>query len=97
MKQFLVSYVCIMFFFGSVFAIVNGYYVQIDFVNYRNFPGIGKVLPPGPAGYSLYTFSDRLSVLGNVAYTLANWFADGLLVRLFLHPFLRTSSSSHMQ
>ena len=69
-------YITIIFFLGSIFMGACAQMTQLSFVQYRNIPG-------GPSEYENVEFSIPADEAGNVVFVLTNWFADGLMVRVF--------------
>lgn len=66
-------YITTMFIMGTLFMAACAEMTQLSFVDNRNYSG-------GPAQYESDMFSIPVDNLGNVAYVVANWLADGLLV-----------------
>jgi len=79
-KWGLVSYTAIMFSFVTIFTAMNLNIQSISYIDNREFPGVGDVLPPGPLGYQWFLYSDALTIVPNLMFLLNNWLADGLLV-----------------
>jgi len=76
-KRYFFAYVSFMWLFGTIFFISCCIFTDQAFVDDRNFPG-------GPNSYEEDMFSVPADEIGNVAFVLANWLADGLMVwRLF--------------
>lgn len=67
-------YTTLMFIMGTLIMATAMAMTQISFIDQRNFPG-------GPAAFETDEFSIPIDALANVCYTIANWFADALLVR----------------
>lgn len=79
----LLVYVGLIFFFGTLFTGALAWFTQLAFVNDRNFPG-------GPAVFEEIEFANPVDIACSVAFVLANWMADGMMVRvdpLFVHDF----------
>lgn len=70
---FLLTFISIIFTFGSLFVGGNSKFAQQAFVEYRNFPG-------GPAAFEEAMFSDPVDEIANVAFIVGNWFMDAFLV-----------------
>ncbi|KAG6919945.1 hypothetical protein DXG01_013294 [Tephrocybe rancida] len=69
----LIAYVWVLFLCSTVFIAANSNMARLSFVDNRNFPG-------GPSAFEQAMFSIPVDNMGNVVFTIANWFADGLLV-----------------
>ena len=67
------AYICVMFLMGTLFMAACAEMTQLSFIDQRNFPG-------GPAAFETLEFAIPVDELGNVTFTLANWFADALIV-----------------
>ena len=80
-KWGLVIYTVLMFSFVTVYTAMNSDTISIAFIDNREFPGVGDVLPPGPMGYQSFIYSKAISIVPNLMFLLNNWLADGLLVR----------------
>ncbi|PPQ81884.1 hypothetical protein CVT24_008380 [Panaeolus cyanescens] len=70
---FSLVYMSIMFSFGTIYCAVNAWESQVEFVNFRNFPG-------GPLAYSHYIFSSPLNILSSVVFVATSWMNDALLL-----------------
>ncbi|EPQ51899.1 hypothetical protein GLOTRDRAFT_21904, partial [Gloeophyllum trabeum ATCC 11539] len=68
-----IVYVTVMFVLGTLFQASNSQFTQLAYVEDRDFPG-------GPAVYEEAMFYIPVDTMGNVAYVLSNWLADGLLM-----------------
>ncbi|KAF9051286.1 hypothetical protein BJ165DRAFT_1340990 [Panaeolus papilionaceus] len=66
-------YISVMFIFGTIYCAVNSREAQLEYVNFRNFPG-------GPAAYAIFIFSTPLNVVGAVAFFVTGWMNDALLL-----------------
>lgn len=66
-------YISVIFVMGTLFFVSLLVSTQQSFINNRNYPG-------GPAAYEAVIFSEPLNMMGNAAYVIANWLADGLMV-----------------
>ena len=89
-KWGLVSYTVVMFSVATVCAGTNLHNESVSYIDNREFPGIGGVLPPGPLGYQKFVDPKAIVVVPNLMFFLNNWLADGLLVSsLFNSVFAR--------
>ena len=79
-KWGLVFYTVVMFAFVTVYTAMNLNLQSISYIDNREFPGVGDVLPPGPLGYQWFMYSNALTIVPNLMFLLNNWMADGLLV-----------------
>ncbi|KAJ7626845.1 hypothetical protein FB45DRAFT_1059766 [Roridomyces roridus] len=70
---FFLVYISIEFILASLFQGSIAKFVQLAFIEDRNFPG-------GPAAFEAAEFSIPVDEIGNVAFVLTNWFSDALLV-----------------
>ncbi|KAJ7642039.1 hypothetical protein FB45DRAFT_826301 [Roridomyces roridus] len=70
---FFLAYISIEFILASLFQGSIAKFVQLAFIENRNYPG-------GPAGFEANEFSIPVDRLGNVAFVLTNWFSDALVV-----------------
>ncbi|KAJ6547832.1 hypothetical protein DFH09DRAFT_1039879 [Mycena vulgaris] len=70
---FFLVYISIEFILATLFQGSIAKYVQLAFVEDRDFPG-------GPAAYEEDMFSIPVDEIGNVAFVLTNWFSDALVV-----------------
>lgn len=68
-----------MFLFVTVDTALNLGILSISYIDNRKFPGSDR-LPPGPAAYQFFIYSDAISVVPNFMFILNTWLADGLLV-----------------
>lgn len=93
-KWGLVIYTFVMFSFVTIFTAMNSDILSISFIDNREFPGVGDVLPPGPIGYQYSIYSKAISVVPNLMFLLNNWLADGLLVCLAPYSLTRGSHMS---
>lgn len=69
----LIAYICALFICGTIFMGAAANMARLSFVDNRNFPG-------GPAMFETVMFSIPVDNMGNVAFVVANWLADGLMV-----------------
>lgn len=79
-KWGLVVHAVAMFSFVTIYTAMTLNIQSISFIDNREFPGVGDVLPPGPVGYQFFIYSKPISIVPNVMFVLNNWLADGLLV-----------------
>ena len=82
----LVIHTTIMFAFVTISTGMGLNLQSISHVDNREFPGDGP-LPPGPLGYKQLIYSNAVSVVPNLAFTLNQWLADGLLVSMHYTQF----------
>ena len=75
-----VCYTAAMFSLATVLAGMDFNIRSICYIDNRDFPGAEGMIPPGPFGYQWIISPSALDVTPNVAFTLCNWLADGLLV-----------------
>ena len=80
MKWGLVAHTTAMFSFVTIYTAMTLNIQSISYIDNREFPGVGEVLPPGPLGYQFSIYSKAISIVPNVSFLLNNWLADGLLV-----------------
>ena len=64
-----------MFILGTIFIGANTKVNELSFIDNRNFPG-------GPNAYLAAFYNSTPNLIGNTMFILADWLADGLLVRL---------------
>ncbi|TFK40274.1 hypothetical protein BDQ12DRAFT_734277 [Crucibulum laeve] len=69
----LMLYISALFILGTLFMASAARMTQLAFIDNRNYPG-------GPAQFEVDMFSIPVDNLGNVAFVIANWLADGLMV-----------------
>ncbi|KAH9478938.1 hypothetical protein JR316_0009401 [Psilocybe cubensis] len=69
----LIIYISLIFILGTLIIGSGSKMTQLSFIDYRNIPG-------GPATFEEVEFSIPVDEVANVAYVLANWFADGMVV-----------------
>jgi hypothetical protein len=79
-KWGLVVHTATMFSFVTVYTATALDILSICYIDGREFPGGGEVLPPGPLGYRFSIYPKPLAIVPNVLFLLNNWLADGLLV-----------------
>lgn len=72
-RAILILYVGVVFLLCTLFVTSNTAFTQMAFINDRNFPG-------GPAAYEADEFSIPVDNISNVAYVIANWCTDAVLV-----------------
>ncbi|KAJ7670412.1 hypothetical protein B0H14DRAFT_1027016 [Mycena olivaceomarginata] len=70
---FFLVYISVEFILATLFEGSLAKYVQLAFIEDRNFPG-------GPGAYEAAMFSIPVDEIGNVAFVLTNWLSDGLVV-----------------
>ncbi|KAJ6631197.1 hypothetical protein B0H10DRAFT_1773766 [Mycena sp. CBHHK59/15] len=73
---FFLLYISIEFTLGSLFMGSLAKYVQLAFIENREYPG-------GPGAYEEAMFSIPVDEIGNVAFVLTNWLSDALVVWRF--------------
>jgi hypothetical protein len=66
-------YVGVVFLLCTLFVTSNTAFTQMAFIDDRNFPG-------GPSAYESDEFSIPVDNISNVAYVIANWCTDAVLV-----------------
>jgi len=76
----LASYTVVMFSLATVLTAMNLDIESISRIDNRNFPGIARVVPPGPLGYIFTIYLKAINIVPNVAFLVSNWLADGFLV-----------------
>ena len=69
----LLGYTTILCILNCIYTGANASGLQQTFIDNRNYPG-------GPAAFEENMFSIPVDDLGNVAFNIANWLADALLV-----------------
>ena len=79
-KWGLVSYTAVMFSVVTILIAVDLDLKSNFYIDNREYPGAGSVIPPGPHGYQLLVSRKASSVIPNVMFLLNSWLADGLLV-----------------
>ncbi|KAH7908983.1 hypothetical protein BJ138DRAFT_1011730 [Hygrophoropsis aurantiaca] len=72
-SMFFLCYVSFIFLMGSISFAGNNQFVQMAFIDNRNYPG-------GPSGYIVDEFSVPINIASDVALVMANWCADLLLI-----------------
>lgn len=73
----LVAYISWNFMLGTFGIAAEAKFNELTFVDNRNYPG-------GPNAFVANQYSDFVNIFGTAAYVVLNWFADGLVVCLFL-------------
>ncbi|KXN81458.1 hypothetical protein AN958_04569 [Leucoagaricus sp. SymC.cos] len=74
----MLAYITFTTFCGGVYFASTSRVAQGSFVDFQDFPG-------GPYAYRLYTFSSKRNTVAVVAYFLATWMADAMLLwRLYI-------------
>ncbi|EGO22260.1 hypothetical protein SERLADRAFT_409827 [Serpula lacrymans var. lacrymans S7.9] len=74
---FLFGYMSVMFIFGTLYTVSGSRTIQLAYVNHRDYSA-------GPAAYDLVIFSQPITILGSVSYTVSNWMSDGLILWRFI-------------
>lgn len=85
---FLVGFIFLLFLMGTINLACNTKMNQLMFIDNRDFPG-------GPNAWFFTNYNSGINTAGNAAYIIANFLADGLLVRqsrCLAAPFRRTHS-----
>ncbi|PPQ94610.1 hypothetical protein CVT25_011404 [Psilocybe cyanescens] len=72
----LLLYISVIFFLGTLIIGAGSKMTQLSFIDYRMIPG-------GPAVFEEVEFSIPIDEIANVAYVLANWFADGMVLQVY--------------
>lgn len=67
-------YISIMVIMGTIYCALSARATQLQYVNFRNFPG-------GPSAYSLYIFDTPLDITADSAFVITGVMNDALLVR----------------
>ncbi|KAH9474307.1 hypothetical protein JR316_0012765 [Psilocybe cubensis] len=80
----LLTYTSLITLFGTLFVAACTRMTELSFVDYRLYPG-------GPAAFENDMFSIPVDELGNVAFVLANWFADALMVWRCINMYRSTN------
>ncbi|PPR03305.1 hypothetical protein CVT24_012587 [Panaeolus cyanescens] len=70
---FTLVYISVMFAMATIYCAVNSRLVQLEFVNFRNYPG-------GPTAYSIVLFPTAINIAGLCAFFITNWMNDALLL-----------------
>lgn len=73
---FLVGFIFLLFLMGTINMACNTKMNQLMFIDNRDFPG-------GPNAWFFTNYNSGINTAGNAAYIIANFLADGLLVRQF--------------
>ncbi|KZT71134.1 hypothetical protein DAEQUDRAFT_138610 [Daedalea quercina L-15889] len=73
----LLSFITVIFVFGTLFVGGSMKFAQQAFVEYRNYPG-------GPAAFEEAEFSDPVDEIANVSWVVSNWLMDTFLVWRFV-------------
>ncbi|KAF9029960.1 hypothetical protein BJ165DRAFT_1578145, partial [Panaeolus papilionaceus] len=66
-------YITVMVIMGTIYEACSARQTQLEYVNFRNFPG-------GPSAYSLFIFDTPVFIVGDSAYFVASWMNDALLL-----------------
>jgi hypothetical protein len=72
-----IIYITMMVFLGTLFLAAIGRVTELSFIDNRLFPG-------GPAAFENYEFSIPVGDTANVAYVVANWLADGMVIYRYM-------------
>lgn len=80
-KWGLVAHAVAMFSLVTIYTAFTLNIQSISYIDNRDFPGVGDLLPPGPVGYQFLIYSKPMGIVPNAMFILNNWLADGLLVR----------------
>jgi hypothetical protein len=84
-----------MFSFVIVYTVTTLELQSISFIDNREFPGTGGVIPSGPVGYQLSVYSDAIGIIPQAMYLLNTLLADGLLVSTVSDSCTRVSNAGH--
>jgi hypothetical protein len=76
-SQVLIAFIFVLFAMGTLNFISDWAQTQQDNVDNRLYPG-------GPSAYSADHYGSAVSKMGNIAYVLANFFADSTMVSLYI-------------
>ncbi|KAH7918949.1 hypothetical protein BV22DRAFT_1134217 [Leucogyrophana mollusca] len=72
-SMLLFLYVSVTFILGTTVFATNSRFIQLAFIENRDFPG-------GPNAYAEEMFSVPVNIVSNVAFVLANWCTDSLML-----------------
>ena len=78
-KWGLVVHTTTMFSLATIFTGITLDIQSICDVDNRLFPG-SEILPPGPLGYQILTYTKATGIVPSVFWLVNQWLADGLLV-----------------
>lgn len=84
-KLGLIVHTAAMFVIVTINHATNLHPQSASFIDNRDFP-------PGPIVYLLSTSTTGISVVSNVAFSLNQWLADGLLVSSIPNPVIQGSN-----
>lgn len=76
-----IAYSCIIFILATFGFAGNTKFVQMTYIDYRNFPG-------GPNDFTFAFYTEFCNVFSIGSYVIMNWFADGLMVCLHFFKLL---------
>lgn len=93
-KWRLVSFTMAMFSIATIGTAMNLSILSIIYIDNREYPGAGGVIPPGPLGYRWLISPKALTIIPNLMFYVTNWLGDGLLVGFCLVPrsFIQVSN-----
>ena len=74
--RWLMVYSCAVFVLATCGLAGNTKFVQMCYIDYRNYPG-------GPNAFTFDFYSHFINMFGTASYVIMNWLADGLMVRPF--------------
>ncbi|PPR02222.1 hypothetical protein CVT24_011470 [Panaeolus cyanescens] len=70
---FTLAYMSVMFAMATVYCAINSRLAQLEYVNFRNYPG-------GLSAYSIVLFPTAINITALCALLTTNWMNDGLLL-----------------
>ncbi|KAJ2924818.1 hypothetical protein H1R20_g12292, partial [Candolleomyces eurysporus] len=74
--RFFIGYSCIIFILATFGIAGNTKFVQMTYIDYRNYPG-------GPNAFTFDFYTEFSNVFSIGSYVVMNWFADGLMLYRF--------------
>ncbi|KAJ2917326.1 hypothetical protein MD484_g3060, partial [Candolleomyces efflorescens] len=74
--RWLMVYSCAVFVLATCGLAGNTKFVQMCYIDYRNYPG-------GPNAFTFDFYSHFINMFGTASYVIMNWLADGLMVYRF--------------
>ncbi|KAJ2929654.1 hypothetical protein H1R20_g7447, partial [Candolleomyces eurysporus] len=74
--RWLAAYSCVIFILATCGFAANVKFIQMTFIDYRNYPG-------GPNGFTFDFYTDPVNMFSLMCYVIMNWFADGLMLYRF--------------
>ncbi|RXW17958.1 hypothetical protein EST38_g7901 [Candolleomyces aberdarensis] len=74
--RWLTGYSCIIFLLATFGFAGNTRFIQMTYIDYRNFPG-------GPNDFTLAFYTEFCNIFSITSYVIMNWFADGLMFYRF--------------